>query len=64
MISAVQERSDIIITFYEKEAVSLVWLGYMIAAAVIGWAIYCIVRSVKKKGCGCKDCSKCSGCKK
>lgn len=42
------------------------WIGYLIATAVAAWAVYSIVRSVRKKGCGCGcgDCRGCSACEK
>lgn len=41
---------------------------YVIAALIAGWAVYYLVRSIKKKDCGCgrSDCAykdQCSGCK-
>ncbi|MBQ3109240.1 MAG: FeoB-associated Cys-rich membrane protein [Clostridia bacterium] len=44
----------------------MAWIGYLVAAAVIGWTIFSLVRRVRKKGCGCgcSDCKNCTGCKK
>ncbi|HWR19635.1 MAG TPA: FeoB-associated Cys-rich membrane protein [Clostridia bacterium] len=35
-------------------------LFYVIAAIIVAWSIYCLVRAAKnaKKGCGCR----CAGC--
>jgi len=37
-------------------------LFYLIAAIIVAWSIYCLVRAVKnaKNGCGCG----CAGCNK
>ena len=43
------------------------WIPYLVAAVIIGWAIFSLVRRIKNKDCGCGcsgNCKNCSGCKK